>query len=508
MKQLFVTHTKKLKKREQRKDIFLCCERKDDKIIHNEKQPVLNIPDSHLPTKINTINSSAISVANTSTDSRKISFQIIPPDQASISTNFSVHSNNVINGPNSNLNCNNNNFLGKKSKIHFDIIKNEDTKTINLNNLNTLSNSSSQSITDSLYSKDLEKSDSLELSEEKNYSYDNINDNTNNLKSDSNNERNNCINAGRWSYEEHIKFIEAIAQYGKNWKEVEKYVGSRTSAQARSHAQKFFLKLLATKNNKFGLDFSNNNIKSLSHIIELIKRKKEYLIQGKEYIINTLISLSETISNDLCKKANKNSKNEKFVNNNLNDNKQLKFDLINEPINNETTKLDSEKTSISEKIEKKNPEKKKKLNENENKDNQKIDDKDIEEKNKEKLDIINEDKVREDNDIRDNKNINNIKRDNLEKEIKELGENNNKVNNINDYKIEEEIQDKEINNNNNIYFEEEDNRKYIFDDGRAFVFDESNFDIFMTNNLSITIKEAFFIKNYKSSKAFNDNYFS
>ena len=32
--------------------------------------------------------------------------------------------------------------------------------------------------------------------------------------------------------------------YGKEWKKVEEHVGTRSSTQARSHAQKFFVKLL------------------------------------------------------------------------------------------------------------------------------------------------------------------------------------------------------------------------------------------------------------------------
>lgn len=43
-------------------------------------------------------------------------------------------------------------------------------------------------------------------------------------------------NAGRWTDEEHAKFLEALQLYGKNWNKVHKYVGTRTSAQTRSHA--------------------------------------------------------------------------------------------------------------------------------------------------------------------------------------------------------------------------------------------------------------------------------
>ena len=52
----------------------------------------------------------------------------------------------------------------------------------------------------------------------------------------------NC-NQGRWSKIEHCRFLEALKLYGKNWKKVQQHVQTRTSTQARSHAQKFFVKL-------------------------------------------------------------------------------------------------------------------------------------------------------------------------------------------------------------------------------------------------------------------------
>ena len=45
-------------------------------------------------------------------------------------------------------------------------------------------------------------------------------------------------NTGRWTKEEHTKFLEAIKIHGRDWKKVQDYVGTRTSTQARSHAQK------------------------------------------------------------------------------------------------------------------------------------------------------------------------------------------------------------------------------------------------------------------------------
>jgi SHAQKYF class myb-like DNA-binding protein len=48
---------------------------------------------------------------------------------------------------------------------------------------------------------------------------------------------------GRWTREEHFRFIEALKLYGKEWRRVQQHVGTRSSTQARSHAQKFFVKL-------------------------------------------------------------------------------------------------------------------------------------------------------------------------------------------------------------------------------------------------------------------------
>ena len=49
--------------------------------------------------------------------------------------------------------------------------------------------------------------------------------------------------SGRWTSEEHLRFIEAIKRFGKQWKKVEEFVQTRSGAQIRSHAQKYFLKI-------------------------------------------------------------------------------------------------------------------------------------------------------------------------------------------------------------------------------------------------------------------------
>ena len=49
---------------------------------------------------------------------------------------------------------------------------------------------------------------------------------------------------GRWSPEEHERFLEALRIYAKDWTMIEMHVKTRDVTNIRAHAQKFLLKLV------------------------------------------------------------------------------------------------------------------------------------------------------------------------------------------------------------------------------------------------------------------------
>jgi SHAQKYF class myb-like DNA-binding protein len=81
-------------------------------------------------------------------------------------------------------------------------------------------------------------------------------------------------NQGRWTSLEHFKFLEALKKFGKEWQKVQQHVSTRTSTQARSHAQKFFVKL----------DKKNLTLEEFLKDLDLKEVEKTLLAAGNDNI--------------------------------------------------------------------------------------------------------------------------------------------------------------------------------------------------------------------------------
>ena len=128
---------------------------------------------------------------------------------------------------------------------------------------------------------------------------------------------NNFIsNEGRWSEEEHEKFLEGIVLYGINWKKVKTLIETRTLMQVRSHAQKFFNKMKVCKNEDLGIDFTSSTVCNIRDMIKQIKN-----INSNYNIINVFKYLThkcDNIEKSRKKIVERNNKNIAFKRRELN----------------------------------------------------------------------------------------------------------------------------------------------------------------------------------------------
>ena len=77
---------------------------------------------------------------------------------------------------------------------------------------------------------------------------------------------------GRWTEEEHKRLMKALDLYGNTWSLVEKYLGTRTRNQIRSHVQKYFLRVRKSQ---------------ISEMAEKGELKKKIFVITREYRNNT-----------------------------------------------------------------------------------------------------------------------------------------------------------------------------------------------------------------------------
>jgi SHAQKYF class myb-like DNA-binding protein len=115
---------------------------------------------------------------------------------------------------------------------------------------------------------------------------------------------------GRWQQDEHQRFIEAILNYGNEWKQVQKHVGTRSSTQARSHAQKFFVKIKKSNLFDFNIDFSKNSMKALHSLAHNLDQD-DY--QSAIKALNCIAFERKSLSQKR-KKKDEHTSNDSFIN--------------------------------------------------------------------------------------------------------------------------------------------------------------------------------------------------
>ena len=367
MKNLFVITTLNQKEKEKTQNI-------SPTKIKSEKEKS-NLDFDLAPTRSESTNLCQSPKTDASDYSRKYSLNVLSTEN-SISTNL----NNILEVDNKKNEKKD--FLGKKTKFHFDIIK-------------TCSETNSKNYLDPNLVNDInnEHKDHKEL-----FTIQKPKLNIKFIKKKIP-EKKKYLKEGRWTLEERIKFIEAFIENGKKWKNIQDYIGSRTCTQTRSHAQKFLLKLKSISNEEF--NFKKDSIKNLGDILEEIKKTKGINdtndINAKKYIIDILLNLTNLNDTTYENNDNKNiNTNEIYSDNDI--------DSINIDEKENLEEIKEENSKNNENMD--NKEKDANVNDNEDKN---ISSKDIEvkvddpEKNQ-KLNNSNDSKINSKNNYNNNYN--------------------------------------------------------------------------------------------------------
>ena len=111
------------------------------------------------------------------------------------------------------------------------------------------------------------------------------------FKNDPKQEKNSKkVSEGRWSSEEHQKFLEGWKLYKNNWTKLQEHIGSRDATQIRSHAQKYHNKVFYEETHKMLQERGKGEVlfqvhkskKRLRPRVSEVSREEETSLQKEE----------------------------------------------------------------------------------------------------------------------------------------------------------------------------------------------------------------------------------
>ena len=105
-----------------------------------------------------------------------------------------------------------------------------------------------------------------------------------------------CQIRGRWSFKEHLLFLQALDKYGPNWRKITDLIPNRTGIQIRTHANKFYKKLKKYKDEELGIDFTSDSINSIKDMIDHIKNVNNNLSVYQIFLSSSQIPISKKTS--------------------------------------------------------------------------------------------------------------------------------------------------------------------------------------------------------------------
>lgn len=143
---------------------------------------------------------------------------------------------------------------------------------------------------------------------------------------------NNNYNRGRWSLDEHNKFIEGLVKYGSFWKSIQKHISTRSPAQVRSHAQKFFLMCKKRISQEHG-DISNPKDQIKQLFVDFLDKAEEFNQTIYDFVKSFDPKPQEMKNEQIFKIEKKSKKSTKYSN------KEMKFSKENiKRLNNDKNK--------------------------------------------------------------------------------------------------------------------------------------------------------------------------